>query len=723
MSDDALSVDPLSLGDDAGLKRKRHPRLIMQSEASECGLACIAMIAFAYGYDIDLPSLRRKFPVSERGQSFEDLVRISAGLGMGSRAVKAELCELKDLHLPCVIHWDINHFVVLTKVGSDYVVVLDPASGQKRISLSELSKHFTGAVVELFPGNDFKQANLRQSLRISDLWSGIRGLKTSLSQILLLSLMFQLCVIAAPLFMQSVVDRVIQGNQWNLLAPIALGFSLLVVTQAGINLLRSYAILHLSSRLNLQMASNLFHHLIRLPMDYFMRRHLGDITSRFESLNQVRQMMATGIVSAGLDGIMSVVTLMVLIFYSVELTSIVLVVVFLYCLLRLMLFQTLRRLHQEMIVSGAEEQSHFVETLRAVLTIKVFQKEPERQSQWLNKLAKVVNKDIQVGRWNAGFTTANAVLFGLENILVVYIAVGLVQQDQMSLGMLFAFISFKMSFVNSVNNVINLGIDFKMLGLHFERISDIVFTKKEQFASQFSFAQEEKDPINNVGRELSGRIEVRNLAFCYEGEQDYIFRHVSFAIEPGESVAIIGPSGSGKTTLLKCLMGLLRPTEGEILIDGIPLEKFAGYRAKIAGVMQDDQLISGTIEENIAFFAPVVDQEKVQRCASNAYIHDNVMRMPMQYNTLVGDLGSSLSGGQKQRIILARALYREPKILFMDEATSHLDVESESLVTQKISELAITRVLVAHRPETVRSAGKQINMADFVHHVPSILLT
>lgn len=682
-------------------------RLVLQSEAAECGLACIAMIANYHEFDIDLVSLRERFPISTLGQDFDDLVDIAGHIGLASRALRAEVHELSDVELPCIIHWGINHFVVLSAIKDSRFLILDPAVGQRWVDSKEMDRHFSGVLIELVPSNNFKKAYLRRTLRLNDLWSKIRGLKISLAQILLLSLLFQICTVIGPLFMQTVVDVVLQKNQWALLGPLAVGFGLLIVTQAFISFLRAYAILHLSSRLSVQMASNLFHHLMRLPMSYFVKRHLGDIVSRFGSLNQVRQMMATGIVSTFLDGLMALITLLVLFFYSIKLTLIVLCIVAFYTMLRIIFFHHVKQLHQERIVSQANENTHFMETMRAVQTLKVFQKESDRHNHWLNKLTDVVNRDVTIGKWDASFAMANTILFGLESVVVIYIAVLLVKDSQFSLGMLFAFISFKTSFISAINNLITQLVNFKMLGVHFERISDIVFTRKETD----TLAIEGKEPSVGATREIRGRIEAVNVGFRYEGCKQYIFRGLSFSINSGESVVITGPSGCGKTTLLKCLMGLLPVTEGEILIDGLPITALPGYRRIIAGVMQDDQLISGSIGDNISFFSSQTDKENLYRSAKMAAIHNDIMTMPMQYDTLVGDLGGSLSGGQKQRVILARALYRNPRILFMDEATSHLDVSSESFVNKQIGSLSITRVLVAHRPETVQSAGKQIQMA------------
>jgi ATP-binding cassette, subfamily B, bacterial CvaB/MchF/RaxB len=704
----STNADAISVGTSAWralAKAARRPRLVLQTESAECGLACLAMVANHYGFDIDLVSLRHRYPGSARGMDLNGLIEVAAELHLSSRALRAEVHEIKDVQLPCILHWGTNHFVVLSAVRAGEYEILDPARGRRRITALEFERHFSGIVLELVPAASFSKAQLRRELRLSDLWTRACGLRRSLGQVLLLSLLLQLLVVGAPLYTQLVLDAVVIGNQWELLRPIAMGFGLLIVVQAAITLLRSFAILHLSNRLSVQMATNLFHHLVRLPLSYFLKRHLGDLLSRFQSLQQVRQMMTTGIVSAWLDGLMVIVTLIVMLYYSLSLTCVVLAIVAAYVLLRVAAFQKMKQLKQEQLVASANESSHFMETLRSIQALKIFQKEADREGQWVNRLTALVNKDTQIAKWDAFFVAANTAFFGLENILVVYLCVRLVEQQQFSLGMLFAFVNFKVNFTRSTGALINQCADFLMLKVHFERISDIAFSKQERHHLDAAPASDSP---------LTGAIEVRNLGFCFEGSKRFVFRNLSFTVAAGETLAIVGPSGSGKTTLLKCLLGLIEPSEGEILIDGVSLRCVPNYRRQIAAVMQDDQLISGSIKDNIAFFAKDASMERIQECAVMACIHQEIMRMPMRYDTLVGDLGSSLSGGQKQRVILARALYRSPRILFMDEATSHLDVAAEASVNQQISRLEMTRVLVAHRPETVRAAGKWISIADAI---------
>ncbi|WP_232053717.1 peptidase domain-containing ABC transporter [Microbulbifer sp. GL-2] len=458
---------------------RRHLPVILQTEAAECGLVCLAMIAGFHGYDTDLTSLRRRFNISSHGTNLKTLVDMAARLHLAGRALRLEMESLEELQLPCVLHWDMNHFVVLKSVKRNVVIIHDPAVGERELTSEMFAKHFTGIALELMPTEDFKPGEERQHLKLRHFWSGISGLKRSLSQVLILSLLLQLFAVVAPFYVQTVVDDVILRGDDSLLLVLAIGFGLLLVIQAGTSVLREWVILHISSRLNVQMAANLFRHLIRLPMSYFSTRHMGDVVSRFGSLNKVRELLTTGLVSAVVDGIMAMITLAAMFFYDIRLTLIVLLAVFLYASLRLLFYRPLRLLTEEEIVAQARHDSHFMESMRAIQTVKLFQRENDRQSQWHNYLVDVINKDIRITRWNISYNVVNRLLFGLENLLVIYFAALAVMGDVFTIGMLYAFMSYKNRFVQSMDTLVAKWIELKMLGLHMDRLSDMVFTKAE----------------------------------------------------------------------------------------------------------------------------------------------------------------------------------------------------------------------------------------------------
>jgi len=681
---------------------KRRLPVILQSEACECGLACLAMIASFYGHRIDLNTLRRQHVFSLNGVTLKSLVEIARHLKLASRAIRLEPDDLKQLKLPAVLHWDMNHFVVLQSVKKNGVVLHDPALGEKRMSWAEACKHLTGVALELTPTSDFERKDERSRLALSTFLKQASGAKHAVLQLLALSLALELLVIAGPFYLQLTVDEVISRGDVDLLVVLALGFALVAALTVAVTWLRSVIVVFLQNSLHFAFGARLFHHLIRLPLSFFEKRHIGDVLSRFSSVEPVRNLISEGLILALIDGVMAAVTLAIMFLYSVKLALIVLSVFLIYSIIRFGLFWVLRSLNENAIQMKAKETSNFVESVRAIQSMKLFNHENERETQWLNRFADSVNADVRLERAYAAFDAINRFLFSVENILVIYLAARLALEGAFTIGMIFAFVTYKQQFISKANLLVEKALDFGIVGLHLERLSDIALTPIEAGHDR---------PL--LARPISGAIEVRNLSFRYAESEEFVLQNVNFSIGAGHFATITGPSGCGKTTLMKILVGLLQPTSGEVLVDGLPLSTFGvrTYRECIAAVMQEDQLLSGSIAENISFFAAPIDEERMIRCAQMACIHGEILKMPMAYNSLIGDMGSSLSGGQKQRVILARALYRQPTILFLDEATAHLDSSNERHISEHLRALNITRISIAHRSEMTRGADLTVRVA------------
>lgn len=680
---------------------RRELPLIQQSEAAECGIACLGMVAGFFGHHVGMSGLRSKFSVSLEGTTLLDLMNFAEKLGLSGRPLRVGMADLKAFKVPVILHWDLKHFVVLKNVQGNRYVIHDPAHGERVLTHEQVSDHFTGVVLELLPTNEFQQKDERQPLRFSDFWSKIVGLKRSLGLLFLLSILLQVFVLLAPYYQQIVVDDVLMSGDVNLLLVIALGFGMLLLFEIATNALRGVVLLHFGSLMSIQMTANLFHHLIRLPVTYFEKRHMGDIIARFGSLQRVKDLLTEGLVEALIDGVMIIGVLIMLYVYSPLLATVVLATGALYAFIRLLLYRSLREASKQEIIARADENSNFMETVRGMQTIKLFGAEAHREGIWQNYFVNSVNRKIKIGLFNISYQNINRLLFGVENILVIYLAALLVLDGRFSVGMLFAFMAYKSQFMGKASALVEKLIEFKMLNLHFERLSDVTLTPKE--VTQPDHVREHK---------IEGRLTLTSVSFAYSDSSPKVIDDLSLEVKPGESVALVGPSGCGKTTVMKLMLGLFKPSQGEVLVDGIPLEQIGlgQYRRQIAAVMQDDQLLSGSISENIAFFEPKMDMARVIECAKMASIDEDINKMPMGYNSLIGDMGSSLSGGQKQRLLLARALYKKPRMLFLDEATSHLDTRMESTISEAIKGLDITRVIIAHRKETIASADRVISL-------------
>jgi ATP-binding cassette subfamily B protein RaxB len=390
--------------------------------------------------------------------------------------------------------------------------------------------------------------------------------------------------------------------------------------------------------------------------------------------------------------------------YSPSLSLIVFAALALYAILRMATYRVSRQLQEEVIEATAKEDTVFIETARAIQSIKIFGRESDREAVWQNRYADAINKGIKQSRLSIGFNTANQLIYGLENVLVVYVGARAVIAGDLSIGMLYAFMAYKEQFLTKATSLIEMAIQYRMLDLYVSRLSDIALTEQEQGYRQNGL----------VERPIKGAIELKDVTYRYAETEPEVLSGASLRVEPGEFVAITGPSGGGKTTLLKVMLGLFDPKAGSVLVDGIPLHHLGlqAFRSQVGVVMQDDQLLSGSIADNICFFDTHFDLAWMRRCAEMAGIDDEIMDMPMNYNTLIGDMGSTLSGGQRQRVLLARALYRKPRILFMDEGTSSLDIDKEREVNRALAELKMTRIVIAHRPDTIRAADRIVVLRD-----------
>lgn len=680
--------------------QRRHLPLVLQTEAAECGLACLAMICGYWGHAADIASMRRRFSISLKGVTLKSLMAMATGMGLASRPLKLAMEHLPELALPCVLHWNMNHFVVLQAVHRTHAVIYDPAVGERKLTIEDFSKHFTGVALELTPKTEFTKTDRVQPPPLLSLMGRVVGLKRGLGQILMLGLALQVCALVAPFYMQWIVDEALLAADRELITVLGIGFLLLVLLQASISGVRAWITATISTQLNFQWLDNTFSHLMRLPLPYFEKRHVGDIVSRFSSVQTIQRSMTTQFVEGIIDGLLVLTTLCMMLLYSVKLAAVACSAASLYVLLRWSIFRSLRDASAEQIIHAAKQATHLMESVRGIQSIRLFGRSEVRRAAWLNTLADQFNADLRIAKLSVSYQTINFFLFNAERVIVIWIAALNVLAGQFSVGMVFAFIAYKDQFSQRIAGLVDKLFEFRMLRLHGDRVADIILTEPES-------CQNVSD-VDNA--QISPSIELRNVSFRYADNEALVLDNVCLMIPAGQCLAITGPSGCGKTTLMKLVLGMHQPTEGSILIGGIKLSRLglANYREMLGTVMQEDSLFAGSIQDNIAFFDPSPDSQHIRYCAHMAAIHSEILSMPMAYHTLVGDIGSGLSGGQKQRILLARALYKNPGVLVLDEATSHLDTLNEGAVNRAIKQLSLTRIMVAHRPETIQMADRKI---------------
>lgn len=684
------------------LRWQRRVPVIHQTETAECGLACLAMIWGHFGKNIDLIYLRRKFNLSARGATLAGINGIAEQLGMATRALSLELDELRVLKTPCILHWDFSHFVVLVSVKRNRYVLHDPARGIRYISREEMSRYFTGVALEVWPGSEFQSETLQTRISLRSLINSIYGIKRTLAKIFCLSVVIEAINLLMPVGTQLVMDHAIPAGDRGLLTLISAALMFFILLKAATSTLRAWSSLVMSTLINVQWQSGLFDHLLRLPLAFFERRKLGDIQSRFDSLDTLRATFTTSVIGFIMDSIMVVGVFVMMLLYGGYLTWIVLCFTTIYIFIRLVTYGNYRQISEECLVREAHAASYFMETLYGIATVKIQGMVGIRGAHWLNMKIDAINSGIKLTRMDLLFGGINTFVTACDQIVILWLGAGLVIDNQMTIGMFVAFSSFRGQFSERVASLTSFLLQLRIMSLHNERIADIALHEKE----------EKKPEIEIVAHMGPISLETNGLSYRYDSQSAPIFSALSLSVAPGESVAITGASGAGKTTLMKVLCGLFEPDSGRVLINGIDIRQIGinNYHRMIACVMQDDRLFSGSIRENICGFAEEMDEEWMVECARASHIHDVIMNMPMGYETLIGELGEGLSGGQKQRIFIARALYRKPGILFMDEATSALDSESEHFVNVAIKNMNITRVIIAHRETTLRTVDRVISI-------------
>ena len=684
------------------LRWQRRVPVIHQTETAECGLACLAMICGHFGKNIELIYLRRKFNLSARGATLAGINGIAEQLGMATRALSLELDELRVLKTPCILHWDFSHFVVLVSVKRNRYVLHDPARGIRYISREEMSRYFTGVALEVWPGSEFQSETLQTRISLRSLINSIYGIKRTLAKIFCLSVVIEAINLLMPVGTQLVMDHAIPAGDRGLLTLISAALMFFILLKAATSTLRAWSSLVMSTLINVQWQSGLFDHLLRLPLAFFERRKLGDIQSRFDSLDTLRATFTTSVIGFIMDSIMVVGVCVMMLLYGGYLTWIVLCFTTIYIFIRLVTYGNYRQISEECLVREARAASYFMETLYGIATVKIQGMVGIRGAHWLNMKIDAINSGIKLTRMDLLFGGINTFVTACDQIVILWLGAGLVIDNQMTIGMFVAFSSFRGQFSERVASLTSFLLQLRIMSLHNERIADIALHEKE----------EKKPEIEIVADMGPISLETNGLSYRYDSQSAPIFSALSLSVAPGESVAITGASGAGKTTLMKVLCGLFEPDSGRVLINGIDIRQIGinNYHRMIACVMQDDRLFSGSIRENICGFAEEMDEEWMVECARASHIHDVIMNMPMGYETLIGELGEGLSGGQKQRIFIARALYRKPGILFMDEATSALDSESEHFVNVAIKNMNITRVIIAHRETTLRTVDRVISI-------------
>lgn len=673
--------------------RPRTVPMISQAEVAECGLACLAMIVGAHGQKLSMRTLRAAFPQSIRGMTLAQMASLAGELGLDAACVEFDRGALHRLPCPCILHWGYDHFVILVRVTSRHLILNDPALGRRKVEHAEAIDKITGVGLLLKPNASFGQRRLQaQAMSFRSVTGGISGIASPLVRILFIAVVLEIIGLVIPLSGQLFVDHAIPIGDKHWLVAITAGFLILLVVQALLNALRSWLVIVLGTDVALSWGRNSFAHLMRLPSPFFLNRPLGDILSRFDAVNAMQFTLTNRFVEVLLDGATALFTGVVVSLYSIKLAAVTFACFLLYSLMRVVLFRPLEEANHLVLNSNAAAQSTLVESIRGVQTIKLNNAGSARINQFVASAMEARSRKLGLERLNIAFTTTSGLVQSVHSLLVLAIGASLIIDHTLTIGALLAYTLYSGQFTDRTTKLLDYGIELRMLFMHADRLADIVQSPPEHSVQPASDAQP---------ADMS--IEFRNVSFRYHKDDRFILKDCSFLIPSNDVVAIVGPSGCGKTTLAKLLLGLLDPESGQILIGGVDTRALGKKRVRelAASVLQDDLIFSGNIGANIHFFSEEPDWERVENSAKLAQLHDEICGFWMGYRTIVGDMGASLSAGQKQRLLLARAIYRDPSVLVLDEATSHLDVDNERRVSTALRDLGMTRLIIAHRPQTI----------------------
>lgn len=666
-----------------------------QSEYAECGLACVATCASLLGHEVSLATLRLKHLPSTRGMGASEMISVFATLGVHARAIRCDVEDIVRLPTPAVLHWEMSHFVVLTSYKRGYFHIFDPARGHQRIKFSDISRSFTGVAFELNRLPSFSRAKRGKDFSIRSFATITSDVKEALWLGTAYSLFLQLFVVVSPFFIQVSVDEVAAYADTDLLLVLAVGFSMLALFNLFAEILRARALTRAANALSWYATRRLFRHLVLLPLAWFERRSLADVSSRLDTLESMKQALTGGFVTAILDGFLSLAILLTMFVVSPVLACVAGIACCIYVLLIFGTTPLQNKLSADAFHSTLRERASRIETIRAISSIKSSGAEFNREAEWSSRLAASTNANSRHASLTSALAAVRGFIDHLGTAASVYIGVTLVLGQSLTIGGLFACFALKRQLSSRIHTFVSQLSAFRQTVVHADRLADIVLSDGESGSLE--------------GMEhprLSGKVVASNVYFKYGQLDSFSVRGLNIVVSPGDFVLLTGPSGCGKSTIMKLLAGLYHPHQGEIKFDGASISSpfSRSIKGQIGAVMQGDELLGGTIAENVAFFSDAVRSERIWECLVIAGVAEDVRQMPLQLQTLVGEIGSSLSAGQRQRLLIARALYRNPAVLLLDEATANVDLDRERAIFGALRATGTTIIAVTHRPQIMALA-------------------
>lgn len=674
-----------------GRPRRRIP-LVRQLAATDGGAACLAMVLGYYGKKVRLADVRRAIGVGHNGTNAASLLRAARSYGLLGRGFCSEVGSLCSLPEGTILCCTFQHYVVLRRVCRNSVEIVDPARGHRSVSINRFRHEFTGDAFILKPTEVFepsvaKPTRIWRSLKLVQESSGLLG------RIIFISLLIQGLSTVMPFLTGVLIDRVVPRKDYSLLFILAAAYCLLQLFNAVAGFVRAHMLVHLRATMEVHFTLRFLGHLLDLPYSFFHEHTTGDLMVRLGSNSTVKEILSSAVLSTILDGFAVSFYLVLLILANLPLTILVAAVTLARVLLLVLLRLKQRHLLAESLEVNMRSQTYQVEILNAMETLKAMGIEHRAAENWSNLFVEGLNVSIKRGSLEAGFNALLSLLGSISTLFLMFYGTFLVLNGSLTLGTMMAFNALAGAFFAPVNSLVSTGLQIQMLEIYLERINDVMDTPREQSGS-----------ATEPSRPLGGAMSLEGIYFRYNRNGQFVLENISFVVNAGSRVVLVGRTGSGKSTLARLMVGLYEPSSGRILFDGQDFKHLNrnAVRSHISIVTQDTQLFGGTIRQNIALADPEMGLDRIVLAAKLACIHDDIVAMPMSYETPLADHGLSLSGGQRQRLAIARAVARRPSILVLDEATSHLDPITENQVNQNIAALCCTRIIIAQRPEVIR---------------------
>lgn len=681
--------------------------VVRQDSAVECGAACLTMILRHWGLDVSLAEVHERCNVGRDGANARDIGAAARSYGLQVSPHTVGLDELVDAPTPAILHWSFSHFVVLERFSVSHATIVDPGGGRREVSRRELSEQFTGILLGFAPGPAFDASEIgdevpawkvvaRRALR----GAGVRRLMV---QILAVSLLLQILGLAVPLMTRAVVDQIVPQGLDSVMTTIGVGIAVLVLTVGVATYLRGLFLVLLQSRLDVRLMAGFFEHVLSLPYRYFQERSTGDLLQRLSSNVEIRNILSSQILAGLLDGAMVVVYGVILVVIDPVFGMVALLIGAVQIGLLVVSTPRMTMLVAEQLTEESRSQSFLVESLAGVGTLKSSGAEDRALGHWMGLFTGQVDATMRQGRQQVLISGVTSTIQRFAPLVLLWVAADAALSGRLSLGSALALVSLGGLFLLPLGTLISSGQVLQQVGGHLDRIATVLRVEPE-----------EQPGTRRAAPDLEGRVEFEGVSFRYDPEGAWTLRDLHLHVEPGTRVALVGPTGSGKSTIVKLLLGFAVPEEGEIRIDGHPLSELdlRSYRSQLGVVLQDPKVFNTSIRRNIALHDPSLSVAQVERAAELAELADDVRKMPMGFETLVAEGGEALSGGQRQRLALARALVREPRLLILDEATSSLDMATESRVAEHLRAIRCTTVVIAHRLSTVADADLIVVVQD-----------